>query len=239
MDDKKVQIPKKEKERLIKEAYKEAEKKLKKANTMKEMFAKNLKQLVDDKKTKENMQQEVMSAYLGITPQALDNYCNGRRFPQIELIFRIKEFFNTSYNYLFSDVPSEIYDESSNMIELGFSKQSIRNLNTIYSEANDWGFDEQQFIINPKLFALNKLLEYGNDLLFQIGDYLLFPQIKENEQDEDLYTTLYQYKIMNALEQFIKEFRSSKEGQEASKHRTAKVNEILQKISEFENYTDK
>lgn len=235
MSDKRVQIPRKEKEVLISEAHRIANDKLEK---MKSRFGKRFSELVKDKKQNENMQQEIIAAHLKITPQTLDNYCKGKSLPQAEQLFLIKELFDVSYDYLLSDTPTENINEDGNLVQLGLSRTALKNFKKMCDEQEEWGFDDRRFVVNPKIFAINKLLEEENDLLFQLGDYLLFPSIEDDKSKEDLYTTLYQYKIMNALDKFITNFRNSKEGKKVSEDRSLKVIEIIDKIDGFQNYTD-
>lgn len=231
------QLPKEEKERLIRESREKAQEKI---NKMKRNFASVIFNLVADKNENEYIQKEVISANLDITPQALANYCDGKRLPQLEQIFLMKEYFNTSYESLLSELPSGEVNKKGDLTTVGLTKKAIRNLESIVADSNEWGFDEQQHIVNPMLFAINKLLEDGNDILYLLGDYLLFPPYanQTNNDDEDIYTELYKYKIMSALEKFTNNFRDSKEGKNISQHRTKKVEEILSKTVDFNNYSN-
>jgi transcriptional regulator with XRE-family HTH domain len=220
-----------------------------KADKIKKEFSRKLYNLAHDRKDIENENFEVMAAKLGISHQTLINYTNNKRFPQLEQLILIKELFEgvDSFDFLLSESPYEVSDKNGSLTQLGLSGKAVANLKKICKYSNDWGFDEQQEEINPIIFALNYLLENGNELLYLIGDYLLFPKL-DNETsnskddsnsfvDEDVYIKLYQYKIVCALERFINDYRYSKKDKNSNNLRSGRFENILFKINSFDNYS--
>ncbi|MDD2391562.1 MAG: hypothetical protein PHU94_01315 [Bacilli bacterium] len=255
MEKKIKSVNKKEEERnkIRVNAQKRGEEEFKKFKTK---FASKFLELVVEKKD-ENMEYELIAANLGITSQSLSNYCKGDRFPQMEQLILMKDFFNADYNTLLPSFPMEEKNiknkKRGDLTSLGLSSKAIKNLEKIINYSNAWGFDEQSHIINPIIFAINKLLEDGNELLYLIGDYLLFPDLTDiksiqadnnnisNLEDEDIYTRLYQYKVMKALEEFIINFRNTKEHRISVEHRKSRVEDIIFKkhhLNEYQNYID-
>lgn len=253
MKKKELSIKEKEREEIRNKAQQKGKEEFKK---LQNKFAIKFLELINQKK-EDNIEYELISAHLGITSQSLTNYLRGDRFPQMEQLILMKDYLGVDFNTLLPSLPTEEKiirnKKSGDLISLGLSNKAVDNLEKIISYSNSWGFDEQTHSINPILFALNKLLENGEDILYIIGDYLLFPNIndcniqqkdetnKSNLENEDIYIKLYQYKIMKALEEFINNFRNTKEHRVSVENRKSRVEEIIfksQKLDDYYNNTD-
>lgn len=244
---KELNVKKKEREEIRTKSQQKGKDEFKKLQVK---FQNKFLELINNKKD-DGEEYELISAHLGITSQSLTNYCKGERFPQMEQLILMKEYFGVDYNTLLPSLPIEENTTQKkkfgDLTSIGLSKKAISNLENIISYSNAWGFDEQTHTINPIMFAINKLLESGENLLYIIGDYLLFPNIddKNNNQDtkssleyEDVYTKLYQYKIMKALDDFINDFRNTKEHRTSIEHRKDRVERIMLKSQEIDTYYD-
>ena len=83
-------------------------------------FANGLKQL----RTERGLTQSALAKELHVTQNAIFNWENGKREPNLDMIRKIAEFFNTSLVYLldgkeeFKDTPKFIaYDENGNEVK--------------------------------------------------------------------------------------------------------------------------
>lgn len=120
-----------------------------------ETFSKNLKFLFE----KYNVEQNSLAEKLGVTPAAITEWVKCRKFPRIDKIQKLADYFNLSISSLIEDnIEYEIYNKDSsfnNSIKEKYGNLSIELLNN-FNKLNELGKQKA----NDNVKDLTKINEY-------------------------------------------------------------------------------
>lgn len=112
------------------------------------------------------LKQDEVAKAVGITRASLSYYEKGERSIDIEVLYRLSEFFNISIDYLFglSDKvpPQREHSENYEMNKLGFSYQTLDEFwgNSIFVDMIDAFVAHKDFEIFKELACINKYSDY-------------------------------------------------------------------------------
>lgn len=101
---------------------------------------------------------------IDIKEDTLNKYIRGDRFPTIENLIKIKEYYNVPYSYLFGEIDNTNSDTTKLSCELGISEDTISRLQEIVKSDNETEKKIQLFVIN-QLFTKIDFLSLGKALM--------------------------------------------------------------------------
>ena len=154
------------------------------------VITRNIEKLIrnkieDSKNTKRIITRKDICNDLGITQQALINYTTDR-IPKYEMLEKIKNYFNTSYAFLFGEINGQNINNVNISAELGLNDDSINTLRENTKSSNLLSLNTINNIINDKLF----IEKYSEIVLLRKLN------IKSMRSKDEL-KELYDYKIYN------------------------------------------
>lgn len=127
-----------------------------------EVFSKNLKFLF----SKYNIEQNILAEKLGVSPAAITEWVKCRKFPRIDKIQMLANYFNLSISNLLEDnIESSLVNKNSsfnNDLQLKYGSLSLELLN-YYDHLNDLG--KEKALENIKdLSEIPKYIEKKTEL---------------------------------------------------------------------------
>lgn len=117
----------------------------------------------DKKKKRKNIYTD-----LNITRTALINY-ETDRLPKYELLFKIKEYFDLPFSYLFGETETTKLENLSNGYDLGLNDKSIEKLKNMKKDSTSDSIDNN-YMNEIKLFVINSII---NDKSF-LDDFAFY-----------------------------------------------------------------
>lgn len=150
----------------------------------KNVFAIRLTNLLEEN----NVSQTSISNTIGITRQAISQYCNGGTTPNVEILIKIAKYFDVSSDYLIglSDTPATDIDDKAITEKTGLSYDAVNNLKSIKKNTGselDGLVDDSKKILKTINFVLSDSKD-GLQFLLEIARYLFVDYEVEDENNE-------------------------------------------------------
>lgn len=111
------------------------------------LFSSRLRKLIKD----ENISMQTLSSEIGVSRQAISQYCDGSTVPNADKLLKIAEYFNVSLDYLVGRTDVFTTDKDIQYIckYTGLNENTVKTLNNSLdqknvfasTEWNDWGDD--------------------------------------------------------------------------------------------------
>lgn len=152
--------------------------------TNKEIFKKRFCELLE-KFIEEGHQQKEITKKTGISQASITQYKNGTNVPKGDILEKLANYFNVSYNYLLgkSDTPTYTFEDINK--KTGLSQKAIETLyklqhNSFDEDINITEEKEISDFYNSQISILNLMLEDSEKLLILLEDMKTY---KENYEE--------------------------------------------------------
>ncbi len=141
-----------------------------------------------------NLSRQQLADILGVSRASLEYYEKGKRTPDIEVLYKLSDYFNVTSDYLIgrTDKIGENTDVNAICKYTGLSEKSIIVLNKINNSSEYC--KEYHKIINFLIEELNFVeydtyiqLEYSDTLIEKLYNYFFCDFYKGNEKDKHIY----------------------------------------------------
>lgn len=142
-----------------------------------ETFNKRIMELRINKGKKENrnLTKDQASKEMGIHTNSLNNY-EFDRFPKVDQLIRMKNYYNVSYEYLLEEAENKTPNPDYQVFqkETGLSDRATEVLKQLQNNINDPKLNEFSYILKQKIKTINTLIENEatTHILENISDFL-------------------------------------------------------------------
>ncbi len=202
------------------------------------LFSERLTEL----RERSNLSRQQLADILGVSRASLEYYEKGKRTPDIEVLYKLSEYFNVTSDYLIgrTDKIGESTDVNAVCKFTGLSEKSIIILNKINNSSEC--SKEYHKIINYLIEELNFeeydtyiRFEYGDTLIGKLYNYFFYDYSKRFNSDDallvtslgDIFTSVEQYEAEE--EKIFKDLLNNTDLTEMTLSRISK-NEILDNV---------
>lgn len=142
------------------------------------VFSSRLRSLIEEK----NISKQKLADEIGVSRQAISQYCDGSTVPNADKLLKIAEYFNVSLDFLVGKTEAKTDNKDIQFIcdYTGLNESAVNNLNSFYEQAKTF----QSFQDETAMKFINFLLRgevtdyFGSsdgfgDVLFTLNKYIL------------------------------------------------------------------